>query len=136
MPSTRTGLSVNSRGAFGGRQHHGRGAVADQRAVVERQRVGDGLAGQRLLQGDHLAHVRVRVQGAVGVVLDGHGGQVLARGAVLVHVAPGDHREQRGEGVAGLDFARAVAGGGQDFGSPRGVGWEVIFSTPSTSTTS
>ena len=69
---------------------------------------------------DDLAHMRIGVERAVGVILDGHGGQVLARGAELVHVAARDHGEQRREGGTGLDFAGAIARAGQNFGDARG----------------
>ena len=55
---------------------------------------------------------------AVGVILHRDGGQVLARGAVLMHVTAGDHREQGREGGAGASFAAAIARPGQDFGDP------------------
>ena len=78
-----------------------------------------GLPVHGLLQRDHFAHLRVGIQRAVGVILDGDGGQVFARGAELVHVAARDHGEQRSERGAGPDLARAIARPGQNFGHPR-----------------
>ena len=96
-------------GALQRREDHRRGAVADQRAIVDVERVGDRLALHRLLQRDRLAHVRIGIERAVGVILDRDRGQMLLLRPEIVHVPPRDHREQRREGVAGAHLARAIA---------------------------
>lgn len=106
--------------AFEGDEHNGGCAIADEGAIVEVEGVGDGLAVHGLFESDDFAHLCVRVERAIFVIFYGDGGQVFARGAVLVHVAAGDHAEERREGGAGADFGCAIAGGGQDFGDARG----------------
>ena len=51
--------------------------------------------------------MRIGIERAVGVILDGHCRQMLARGAELVHVAARNHSEQRGEGGAGAEPLRS-----------------------------
>ena len=127
MPSTLTGLSVNSLRALQRNDQHGRRAVADQRAIVNGQRIGDGLAGQRLLHSDHFAHVRQRILGAVGVILYRHRGHLLARGSVLIHVPARDHREQRRERRAGAPSPAVSPAPGQNFGDfGRGLGGHLL----------
>ena len=72
---------------------------------------------------------------AVGVILHRHRGQVLARGAVLIHVAARDHREQRGK-VAPARTSPHRSPAPARISVTFGVGCEVIFSTPVTRTTS
>ena len=80
--------------AIGRAQHHRRRAVADQRAIVEVQRLGDGPRVHGLLERDDLAHLRIGIQRAILVVLHGHRGKMRARGPEIVHVAARDHGEQ------------------------------------------
>ena len=121
MPSTRTGLSVNSRGALQRREDHRRRAVADQRAIVDVERVGDRFALHRLLQRDRLAHVRVGIERAVGVVLHRDRGQMLLLRPEIVHVPARDHGEQRRKGVAGLASRPSNRPASrQDLAGPRG----------------
>ena len=118
MPSTRTGLSVNSLARSSGADHHRSRAVADERAVVNGQRVGDRLSCQRLLQRDHLSHVRVGILRPVGVILHRDRGQVLPLGAVLVHMTVRDHGKQRRKRRARLALGGAIARHGENLGHP------------------
>src|SRR5690606_17331858 len=84
-------------------------AVGDHAAVQTVQRVGDHRRVQHVLDGDHVTQHGVLVP--LGVVAGRHldPGQLLAGGAVLVHVARGAH----GVGVVGgaaVDVLEAVLG--------------------------
>src|SRR6185295_9422183 len=48
-------------GAVGRRDQHGGCAIADQRTIVEVQRLGNRLAVHRLFEGNDLAQLRVRI---------------------------------------------------------------------------
>ena len=131
MPRTLTGLIRKLGGPLQRRDHHRGRAVADQRTIVDGQRLGDRLAGQSLLHRDDFAHVRQRILRPVGVILDRDRGQLLPGGAVLIHVPPRDHREQRREGRAGPNLA-AISPAPARISVTLGVVCEVIFSTPAT----
>ena len=68
-------------------------AVADQRAIVEVQRFGDGPRVHGLLERDHLTHLGIGVQRAIFVILHGDGGKMRASSAEIVHMAARDHGE-------------------------------------------
>ena len=80
--------------AFVGNQDHGGGAIADERAIVEVERIRNGLAGHGLFESDDFSHLSVGIERAVFVVLDGDGGQVFALRSVLIHVSARDHAEE------------------------------------------
>ena len=107
MPSTRTGLSVKSRARSSGAT-----ITAAAPSLISEQSYrfsgsATGLPASACSSVIDFAQVRVRIQRAVGVVLDGHCGQVLARGAEIVHVTARDHGEQGRKRGAGADLARS-----------------------------
>src|SRR5579871_2661779 len=75
-------------------QDDGRRSVADQRAVVEIQRIGNGLAIHCLFQRDYLPHLGVGIQRTVGVVLHRDRREVLFLRAEFIHVPSRDHGEE------------------------------------------
>jgi hypothetical protein len=110
-----------ARGLIGRDDHHGCGTVADQGAIVNGKRLCDRLARERLFESDDFAHVRLRIFCAVGVVLHGDGGELFARGAVLVHMAARDHGEQGGESRTRAAFAGHITGACKDLRYARGA---------------
>lgn len=82
--------------AIAARHHQGGRTVGDQAAVAHRQRRGDHARGQALLDRERIAHEGLGV--ALRPLARGHGhlGQLLARGAKLVHVARGRQCVGRG----------------------------------------
>ena len=79
-------------GAVGAGHDHRAGAVGQQAAVAQRERVHDHARGQHVLDGQRTALEGVGVLLRPGASRDGDGGKLGARGAVLRHV-PG--RRQR-----------------------------------------
>ena len=86
------GLVAQVARALGGRDDERAGRIRDQ-AAVEHAAAGSaiGLADEHLLQRQRRLHVRVGMQQRVRARVDRHARQLLARRAVLVHVAPRDH---------------------------------------------
>ncbi|MNQ75102.1 hypothetical protein D3C85_898820 [compost metagenome] len=82
-------------GAVGAHHHVGAAAIADQAAVAHGKRVRHGPRPQHVFNRQGLAHRGLGVHGRPGPRGHGHLGQLLARGAVLVHVTRG------GQGVGG-----------------------------------
>ncbi|MNT00487.1 hypothetical protein D3C72_1349200 [compost metagenome] len=66
-------------------------AVPARGHVVQPQWFDDRALRQYVLHRDRLPVLRQRVHGSVEAVLDGHRGHLLARGAMLVHIACGVH---------------------------------------------
>jgi hypothetical protein len=85
------GLGLQVARALGGGDDEGAAGIGDQAAVQHAQRIGDGLRVQHLSQRDRLLHVRVGMQQRMGAGVDRDVRHLLARGAVHVHVALGDH---------------------------------------------
>ena len=94
---------------LGGEDHRG-AAVGERAAVVELERIGHVSGFENLLDGDLLLELRLRVQRAVPVVLDGHRGHLGLGGPVLLHVRAGDQRENPGKGQAEGLFPDRVGG--------------------------
>ena len=102
----------------GARHDHGGRPVARRVAVVEAERPADQAGGEVVLQAHRLAVDRGRVERGVLAPGERHGGELLARRAVLVHVAHGvardpvggRHRAERDQvGAEAADAARARA---------------------------
>ena len=70
--------------------------IGDEAAVEEVERVGDPARGEHVVDGDRVAHHRLRVEGRPLAGGDGDLGELLVRGAVLVHVAHAGHGVVRG----------------------------------------
>ena len=87
------GLVRELGGTIGVDEDRGRGAVGLRAAVEQVQRMTNGRRVEDVLDGDLVLEVRVRVAGAIVVVLDGDGGEHLARRSIVVHVAGGEGRE-------------------------------------------
>ena len=99
-PATYTGWSVNSCGPLGGDEQHRRRAVGLRAAVEQVQRVADRRRLQHVVDRDLVLEVRVRIAGAVVVVLHRDRREHLARRAELVHVPGRERREQHRRGLA------------------------------------
>ncbi|MCY1442527.1 hypothetical protein D9M71_588990 [compost metagenome] len=74
---------------IGAHHYHGSGTVGHQAAVTHAQRVGHHARTQHILEAQVVAHVGVGVELRPFTRRHGDLGQVLARGAVLVHVPRG-----------------------------------------------
>ena len=102
----------------GARHDHGRRPVAGRVAVVEAERPAHQARGEVVVQGQRLAVDRGRVERGVLAPGERDGGELLARRAVLVHVAHGVARDPVGGrhravgdqvGAEAADAARARA---------------------------
>ena len=119
------------------RQHDGRGAVGDKRAVGAPQRPGD----ERILFGhsvaelvaEILAELRVWVLDPVSVVLGGDPGERLRAVAVALEIEAGDAPEDAGETAFRVALLLTV-GGIKRMSPISAPGAVVIFSAPTTST--
>ena len=60
--------------------------------------------------------MRQRVLRAIRMILHGHRGQLLARGPVLMHMPPGDHREKGRKCRPSASLAGHIPRPGQDLG--------------------
>ena len=95
---------------LGAHEQHRSGTVGLGAAVEQVERVAHGRRRQHVVDRDLVLEVRVRVAGAVVVVLDGDRREHLARRAVLVHVTCRERREQHRRRLAAREDR--VAGGG------------------------
>jgi len=95
-------------------QHHRRRAIADRRAHRQRQWPGHFARGQHLFDAHHVAELRARIHAAVKGILRRHGGDLLARGAVLLHVRDRHRRvdvhEHRTVGARAVHVGRQARG--------------------------
>ena len=86
------GLALAIARALGGRDDEGAGRIGNETAVEDVERRGDLFRADHVLNRDGLLHVRVRMQRRVPARRYRHLRELLARQAVLVHVALRDHR--------------------------------------------
>ena len=78
--------------ALGADDDDGAAGVGDQAAVEEVEGVGDPARREHVVDGDRIAHHRLRVEDRPLASGDGDLGELLVGGSVLVHVPHAGHR--------------------------------------------